>query len=202
MDEFEKKKLSLRYWLLGKGYYTAVDALEFAASYHTGMRKDKKTPEFQHQIEIAHYVRTLALVHPELTIAASLLHDVREDYDVSDAELRRRFGDDLTDICITLDKNGKTVAAYYAGCAGNIITSVVKGCDRIHNLQSMPGVFSKDKQRAYIRDVQDLFFPMLKSARRSFPQQEAAYENIKYMLTSQIYLLEAALSEPEVSNVS
>lgn len=193
MNEYDKKKLSLRYWLLGKEYYTAVEALEYAASFHTGTRKDGVTPEFQHQIEIAHYVRTLNVQYPELTIAACLLHDVREDYGVQDAELRRRFGDTLTNECIILDKNGKTKDAYYGGCSSSVISSIAKGADRIHNLQSMAGVFTHEKQQRYVNEVRDHFFPMLKAARRLFPRQESAYENIKHLLTSQIQLIEAVI---------
>ena len=189
MNNYEKMKLSLRYYLLGKGYYKAVEALEFGARYHTGTRKDGVTHEFQHQIEIAHYVRTLHLMHPELTIAATLLHDVREDYNVSDQELRHRFGEEIATACIILDKNGKEPDLYHTGCASCPISSIAKGGDRIHNIQTMPGVFTYEKQGRYIKEVEDHFFPMIKQAKRAFPQQEAAYENIKHMLTSQIQLL-------------
>ena len=59
------------------------------------------------------------------------------------------------------------------------------------NLQSMVGVFKLEKQKEYIREVHDLFFPMLKKARRLFPHQVNAYENIKHILESQIQLIEA-----------
>lgn len=193
MTNYEKQKLSLRYWLLGRGYYQAVDALEYAADIHTGTRKDGVTPEFQHQVEIAHYVRTLPVDFPERTIAVCLLHDVREDYNVSDAELVRKFGKEIAEECIILDKNGKTAAAYYNGCSQSIISSIAKGADRIHNLQSMNGVFSHDKQRRYVEEAQQHFLPMLKTARRLFPTQEQAYENIKHMLISQIQLITASL---------
>jgi hypothetical protein len=37
--------------------------------------------------------------------------------------------------------------------------------------------------------------PMLKTARRSFPQQELAYENIKLLLINQIELVRAVHGE-------
>ena len=188
MTQYEKLKLSLRYYLLGKGWYVAVDALEYGESVHTGVRKDGVTPEFEHQIRIAHYIRTLDLMYPEETIAAALLHDVREDYNVPDRELVRRFGQTITTACILLDKNGKETSAYFAGLATDPIASPAKGGDRIHNLQTMVGVFSREKQLRYIDEVRELFFPMLKEARRAFPQQERAYQNIKHMLESQIEL--------------
>lgn len=190
MTQYDKMKMALRYYLLGKGWYVAVDALEFGESIHTGLRKDGVTPEFEHQIRIAHYIRTLDVMYPEETIAATLLHDVREDYNIADRELIRRFGQTITTACILLDKNGKEKEAYFQGMAGDAISSLAKGGDRIHNLQTMVGVFKREKQLAYVEEVRTYFFPMLKEARRSFPQQERAYENIKHMLESQIELIE------------
>lgn len=195
MTQYEKIKLSLRYYLLGKGWYVAVAALEFGESIHTGMRKDGVTPEFEHQVRIAHYLRTLDLMYPEQTIAAALLHDVREDYNIPDYEFVRRFGQEITTACILLDKNGKDISAYFRDIAGNPIASPTKGGDRIHNLQTMVGVFKREKQLAYVEEVRSEFFPMLKNARRNFPQQERAYENIKHMLESQIELIEVINNE-------
>ena len=79
-------------------------------------------------------------------IAAALLHDVREDYHVADRELTRRFGPTITTSCILLDKNGKEHDAYFCGIADDAIASLAKGGDRIHNLQTMVGVFSREKQ--------------------------------------------------------
>jgi hypothetical protein len=58
----------------------------------------------------------------------------------------------------------------------------------------MVGVFTIEKQRDYIQETQDYILPALKEARRRFPRQEPAYENIKHMLKSQIELLQAAHS--------
>jgi GTP pyrophosphokinase len=190
MNTYEKLKIALRYYLIGREYFRAADALEFAAEYHDGLRKDNVTPEFQHQIEITHYLRTLpSLSQPENTLIAGILHDTREDYDVSDNMIRMRFGDDVADACELLNKNGKTSEGYFDAIASNEIASIVKGGDRINNLQSMVGVFTIEKQLKYIVEVEHYFLPMLKKARRNFARQEPAYENIKFMLTSQLELL-------------
>lgn len=190
MNRFEKLKLALRYFLLGKQYFTAVEALEFASQYHRGTRKDGVTPEFQHQIEIAHYVRTLpTLIHLEETLAVALLHDVVEDYDVELKLIDDTFGERISTAVDLLNKNGKAEDYYFHHLSGNPIASIVKGADRIHNLQTMVGVFTHEKQGVYVQEVENHFLPMLKTAKRSFIQQEAAYENIKHMLVSQVELI-------------
>lgn len=199
---YDKLKLALRYYLLGKDYYLAADALEFAANYHSGTRKDKITPEFQHQIEITHYLRTLLpfFQYPEETLTTAILHDVTEDYGVLINVISEKYGDVIAEAVNILDKNGKDIPTYFSNIAGNPIASIVKGGDRIHNIQSMQTVFSFEKQAKYIKEVEEYFLPMLKQARRTFVRQEAAYQNIKHMLVSQIELIRYRLENTKATD--
>lgn len=193
LTQYEKLRISLRYFLLGKEFYKAAEALEFAASYHTGTRKDGVTPEFQHQIEIAHYVRTLpSLLYPEDTLTAVILHDTPEDYNVSQDVIEAKFGKRVSIATGLVDKNRwSNKQSQFEAIANDPVASVVKGADRSHNVQTMVGVFSPEKQLRYVDEVEKLFLPMLKTARRKFPQQETAYENIKHLLISQVTLIKA-----------
>ena len=197
LDNVEKREISLRYWLQGAGFYRALEAMEFAKQYHTGFRKDGVTPEFDHQVSIAHFVRTLcaSLLWPEETISTVFLHDVREDHGVSDQEIRVPFGDRVADAVAAMTKTfcgnklpENTVFDQIALCP---IASIAKGADRIHNFNSMVGVFSPLKQQSYMEEALTYFFPMLKKARRLHVRQEPAYENIKLVLNSQINLIQA-----------
>lgn len=85
----------------------------------------------------------------------------------------------------------KDPAAYREGLARNPLASICKGVDRIHNQSSMVGVFTREKQLAYLEETDTLLLPMLKTARRTFPEQEAAYENIKFILMGQATLIRA-----------
>jgi (p)ppGpp synthase/HD superfamily hydrolase len=201
MDNFKKKALTLRQYLSGARYFNAMIAMEFAAKHHTGTRKDGVTPEFDHQISIALFALTLPdLMFREEVITTIFLHDVREDYHVTDHEVRSLFQDQLfaERVCravenMTKEWRGekKDEVALFAAMGEDPIASIAKGCDRIHNFQSMVGVFKFEKQKSYIAEAEKLFFPMLKRARRTFPHQSLAYENIKHMLRSQIELIEA-----------
>lgn len=188
MTNPDKLKLSLRYWLHGKEFHTALKAMDLAQRYHIGTRKDGKTPEFHHQVSIASYVRTLPdLLEQEEAIATAFLHDLVEDYKFSLIELETLFGKRITNHVKLLTKNGSN--EYWANIVQSETASIVKGADRIHNFQSMSGVFKKEKQIKYIEECNQFIMPMLKEARRKFPEQERAYENIKLMLNSQMELL-------------
>jgi (p)ppGpp synthase/HD superfamily hydrolase len=191
MERFGKLKIALHYYLLGRKYNTALKAFHFAARHHAGLRRDKMTPEFQHQIEIALYVSTLKDVRDEeRVITLALLHDLLEDYStVTMVFLASEFGHDIADECELLNKNGKSYEVYFDRMAMSPSASIVKGADRIHNINSMVGVFSKEKQQKYCAEVEQYFLPMLKKARKTHPDQLQAYSNIEHMLRSQINLL-------------
>lgn len=197
LERYSKQFISMRYWLLGKGYYLALEALEYAAKLHTGTRKDGVTREYAHQLEIGHYVKTVSpsLECPEETLASVFLHDLCEDYAIGQEEIETRFGAVVKQATWLLTKkfrgHVKPASEYYHEIAEDRIASIVKGADRIHNVQTMIGVFTLEKQREYIAETQEYILPALKEARRRFPRQEPAYENIKHMLESQIELLQA-----------
>lgn len=201
MADYSKQKIALRYWLLGAGYHRAATALEFAESYHVGVRKDGVTPEFAHQIQIASHVRTLlaTMRHPEEALCVALLHDVREDYDVADDTIRHHFGDVVADGVDAMTKTFRGVRrddpTLFARMAECPVASVVKPADRIHNQSTMVGVFTPQKMADYVAETNDLFLPMLKAAKRNFPDQEPVYENHKLMLTGQLSFLEAILGD-------
>lgn len=187
--KFEKDLSFLRSWILGKEWWSAHDAMEFAKSRHRNMRKDGKTPEFHHQVQIGLSARTLVpyFLYPEETLSVCFLHDILEDFDdVSGEEIEERFGKrTLAATELVTKKRGNTVKPYedyFDAMSSDPIASVVKGLDRCHNIWTMRGVFDHKKRDSYIGEIDQWFLPMLKTARRRFPQQEPCYQNIAHQL--------------------
>ena len=208
--EFDKSVAAMRHWLLGRisaaryelniptPWSLALDSFEYALSIHVGRRKDG-SPEMIHQIHIAHYLRTMEshLVDAPLTIACAMLHDAREDYDISHEEIEKKFGYTIAHKIEILTKVYRGVkksdAEYYRLLASDPICSIVKATDRFHNHSTMGNAFSITKQLSYLLETEQLVLPMIKIAQRAFPMQEAAFENIKLSLKSQISLVRPAL---------
>ncbi len=202
MSEIEqrhiKQRAVMRGWLEGRRYFVAADAMEVVFRLETGTRKDGETPKFHHQLSVARLLTTLEphFIHPQETIAAAFLHDIIEDHgDVWTQELLAdRFGSVVADAVWLLSKKSPEMTrnydAYFTGMEGCPIASLVKLADRAHNLQTMQGVFTFPKQRAYLNEVDRWFYPMLKAARRNFPRQYPAYENLKITLRNQCRLIE------------
>lgn len=202
-QDFEKLKISVRYWLQGKEWFKALEAMQLAESFHTGKRKDG-SPEFIHQVSQVAYAKTLikSLDMPEETICVIFLHDTPEDYDLSFEEIEAKFGRVVRNSVELMTKfyrgDKKDVHTYYKLMAKDKIASFAKGCDRIHNHYTMLNGFKPEKQKSYIGETCDFIIPMLKEARRLFPSQEPAYENIKFMLANQM-MLYTALTDLTVS---
>jgi (p)ppGpp synthase/HD superfamily hydrolase len=197
MEKMKKDQLAIASWLHGREYYVALDALTLGLSKHKGVRKDGVTPEFQHQLDQISYARTLtsSLLYPQETFATILLHDIVEDTDVTSHYIFSTFGEKIGTAVelMTNVVNGveKENSAYYGAMMTDPIASFSKGCDRSHNVQTMVGVFSYEKQITYIETTEKYILPMLKVARRNFPFQLSAYINVKTMMERQIELIEA-----------
>ncbi len=189
----QKQLTYMRGLLDGRAWYKACAALELARSLEEGFRKDGCTPKFHHQLQVARLVATLLphLMHPEETIAAAFLHDLREDHpkEVNAAALAAQFGPLVAEAVWALSKKSggltKDYELYFAELAKDPIASIVKLCDRAHNLHTMQGVWTPEKQQAYAEEIDRWFFPMIKAARHNFPRQYGAYENLKIILVIQ-----------------
>lgn len=203
----QKQLATMRAWLDGRRYYRAIKALELMRSHESGTRKDGFTPKAHHQLSIARLLSTLEphFMFPEDTMIVAFLHDDLEDHsDVNTLELiRRDFGDNVASGVWSVTKKCpavgvvKTYDSYFGGLARDPIGSLVKLADRAHNYQTMPGVFSENKQREYLSELDTRFLPIVKEARRNFPSQYAAYENLKILLRCQAALLRMNLEQAE-----
>lgn len=203
---YEKSRIALRAWLSGRSYHKALEAMSIAETYHRGLRKDGQ-PEFSHHVAQAHLMTALEphLREPEMTFIALFLHDTVEDYGTpADAaplpaftlkDVYLKFGPRAASAVDRLSKvvdgRKKPTDVYFAELARDPVASLVKGTDRIHNHQTMHGGFTAAKRDSYLDETETHILPMLKAARRNFPDQLQAYELLKLFLHSQMGLIRA-----------
>lgn len=206
-DSADRRFVALRYWLHGQGMTEVLRNMEFNRRHFSGTRKDGLTPAFDHHVVQANFIRPLLphLLFPQETLCVMFSHDTAEDAGLSPEEITREFRDRAfaervaTAVWLMTKKfrggpgAATTPRELFHGMAQNPIASIAKGVDRIHNLQSMVGVFSRQKQETYLAETEEFFLPMLKEAERLFPEQEPAYKQIRTVLKMQIELLRAAL---------
>ena len=150
-------------------YPVALNAMELAANYHTGTRKDGLTPEFSHQLTMVKYLKSFFEYDDRSftsdVYSVAFLHDVLEDYPQSCdvVTLRSKFGLLVAESVYDLTRqSGQKNDRYYKSIEQSEYSIIVKGADRLHNLSTMVDVFSKEKQRRYIKETEEYIIPMLK----------------------------------------
>lgn len=202
---YEIRIAVMRAWLESRSYYKAILAFETIRELETGFRKDGITPKFDHQLSITRLLSTQVdkFLYPEETLIVGLLHDLIEDHETPDGSRDTWIADNFSSRVLkavrTISKKSpgwiKATDHYYNQIATDPIASLVKTVDRIHNVQTMHGVFSPDKQSQYINEVQTYYFPLIKKARRQFPQQFPVYEAFKIILGIQCELISHTLDD-------
>lgn len=84
-----------------------LDAVLFAAERHRNQRRKdvEASPYINHPIALAHLLSTTGNVADLAVLQAAVLHDTIEDTETTEAELRERFGDEVTEIVLEVSDN-------------------------------------------------------------------------------------------------
>ena len=86
-----------------------ITAIAYAKRKHAGQQRGDGTPFVQHPLEVASLLHDAGA--PDHLVAAGALHDVLEKTDVNAAELRRRFGPEITQLVSAVSDDGR-IAGY------------------------------------------------------------------------------------------
>lgn len=199
LDNIEKTRISLYHWMLGKSFYMAAEAMNYAENTHIGFRKDGVTPAFAHQIWIANRIRTFNLTDEmmQTCLILAFLHDTAEDYNVGFEEFSVKYGVIIADGVKRLTKKYRNIVipkeTYFNDLSLMAASAIVKGVDRLHNLSTMVGVFKAEKQKDYIAETLLWHLPMLKKARKNFPMYWQTFESIKQAIIDKIEMIKMIL---------
>lgn len=186
-DKHQFKKSFLYHQLVTHDLKLALAAMELAAGYHVGLRKDGITPEFDHQVSIGRFMMKGLpyMLFPDETLATAILHDVAEDYDISFADIKSQFGGRISRAVTLLTKvknnRKRPPETYFSTLTEDPIASLVNGADRVHN-QSTMQAFSAAKRTEYLGETDDWIIPMLEQAMENFPEQAKAYSGMLRIL--------------------
>lgn len=143
-------------------------AFEFAQKAHGDQERLSREPYFTHLFETA---KTLA--HFQLdakTIAAGLLHDICEDTNVTEKELKKEFGEEITFLVSGVSKLGtlkyrgaerqiENLRKMFLAMAKDIRVILVKLADRLHNMKTLEYV-PKEKQKRIALETLEIYAPL------------------------------------------
>jgi guanosine-3',5'-bis(diphosphate) 3'-pyrophosphohydrolase len=163
IDEAQKHRPSINVGLIERAFETATKA-------HEGQIRASGEPYISHPLEVTYYLAQLGL--DAETLAASLLHDVPEDTDISIADLEKRFGREvarLVDGVTKLSKFGsarsteeqqaENIRKMFLAMAEDVRVVVIKLADRLHNMRTLQ-FLPEDKQARIARQTMEIYAPL------------------------------------------
>lgn len=146
-----------------------IRAYEYAKSHHGDQLRKSGEPYIIHPIQVAYILATLEL--DESTICAALLHDVVEDTDATDADLRREFSDEIADMVAGVTKletiqfstvEEQQVEDYrkmFLAMGKDIRVIILKIADRLHNMRTLK-YLKRDRQIANAKETMEIYAPL------------------------------------------
>lgn len=146
-----------------------MKAYNYAVEHHGEQKRRSGEPYIIHPINVAYILATVGL--DEATICAALLHDVVEDTDATDEDLRREFGEEVADMVAGVTKLGtmqfatveeRQVEDYrkmFLAMGRDIRVIIIKLADRLHNMRTLK-FLKRDRQIANAKETMEIYAPL------------------------------------------
>lgn len=141
----------------------------FASEAHGAQKRYSGEPYVIHTVSVAAILSSMEI--DRATIVAALLHDVLEDTQVTEAQLREKFGDEVVTLVDGVTKLGKlqfkSVEEYQAEnlrkmfvvMAKDIRVVLIKLADRLHNMRTISS-HKREKQIAIAHETIEIYAPL------------------------------------------
>jgi guanosine-3',5'-bis(diphosphate) 3'-pyrophosphohydrolase len=153
-------------------------AYEFAAAQHEGQTRMSGEPYIEHPLTAALYLADLR--QDSATLAATLLHDVIEDCNLSKEELEERFGPEVSHLVDGVTKltridllsegrededisdsraQAESIRKMLVAMAEDVRVVVIKLADRLHNMRTL-GALPLKRRLAVAQETLDIYSPL------------------------------------------
>jgi GTP pyrophosphokinase len=144
-------------------------AFRLSFSAHRGQKRLSGEDFISHSVEVAKIL--VAQLLDSVTVAAALLHDVAEDSEVTLAEIRKEFGDEVADIVDGLTKisnltfrsaeeeQSENYRKLLLSIARDARVIMVKLADRLHNMRTLEHL-PEHRQRSIALETREIYAPL------------------------------------------
>ena len=146
-----------------------MKAYNLANEKHKDQKRSSGEPYIIHPLNVAYILADIGL--DESTISAALLHDVVEDTDVTDEQLRKEFGDEIADMVAGVTKlsniqfasveeqQAEDYRKMFLAMGKDIRVILIKLADRLHNMRTLK-YLKRDRQIANAKETMELYAPL------------------------------------------
>ena len=138
-------------------------AYHFAQKAHEGQKRMSGEPYFIHVVETAKILAKLGM--DATTIAAGLMHDVLEDTEVTEEEMKKEFGEEIVFLVNGVTKLGtvkyrgherhvESMRKFFVAMSNDIRVVIIKLADRLHNLRTLEYVKPEKQARIALESIE------------------------------------------------
>lgn len=138
-------------------------AYEFAKKAHEGQKRMSGEPYFIHVFETAKLIAKLGM--DAKTIAAGLMHDVLEDTQIKESEMKKEFGEDIVFLVKGVTKLGtlkyrgherhvESLRKFFVAMANDLRVVIIKFADRLHNLGTLEHLREEKRKRIALESIE------------------------------------------------
>ncbi len=143
-------------------------AYKCAAAAHEGHQRHSGEPYLSHLAATAYFLADMGM-GPK-TVAAGLLHDTIEDTNVTAAEIKEQFGEEILFLVQGVtklgevryrgtDRHNESLRKLFVATSQDIRVLIVKLADRLHNMQTLQHI-PKEKQLRIARETLEIYVPI------------------------------------------
>ncbi len=173
MDRYSKDYEELKTLLENQGGNYDYDLIKRAydkmVQAHRGQRRSSGEEYYHHPLSVAKMLVGIGM--DSESIAAALLHDVVEDTDVTEKELKAEFGENVAALVDGVTKLGKlplstteqlqaeNIRKMLIAMAKDIRVIIIKLADRLHNMRTIDAM-SEQHQRDKALETLDIYAPI------------------------------------------
>ena len=196
--QYMKSYMFIKGFAVGKNLRQTMIALSLARQLHDGQYRKDGTPYISHPLKVCTTLISYG-IDDDITLAASLLHDVLEDCReklamggkelVSEYHLKK----EILDIIRLLTKESglgvNELNLYFKKIEENPKAALIKLSDRLHNSSTLY-TFTFPKMRKYIQETSMFLIPMASYGKKYYPE----YANAFWILKSNIDSMNRSMS--------
>lgn len=143
-------------------------AFDFASGAHGGQKRKSGDDYIIHPIATAQFLADLGMDIE--TIIAGLLHDVPEDTDTTNDDIKKNFGKNIATLVAGITKLGtlkyrgmeryaENLRKMFVAMSNDIRVIIIKFADRIHNLKTLE-FLPRDKQTRIATESLEIYAPI------------------------------------------
>ena len=153
----------------GQDRESLLKAYAYAESAHANQKRASGEPYFIHPCAVADILMDLGL--DSSTIAAALLHDVIEDTQSTEEDIRTEFGEEVLGLVSGVtklekiefkskeDAEAENFRKIFVAMAKDVRVIIIKLADRLHNMRSL-NFLSHERQHRIASETLDIYAPL------------------------------------------